>query len=44
VLDLYGPRMVGKALGKADYVVSSDEKTSIQARIRCHETLCCASA
>jgi len=39
------PRMVGRAPRQADYVVSSDEKTSIQARIRCHEdALCCASA
>jgi len=34
--------MVGKALGKRDYVVSADEKTSIQARIRCHESLALA--
>jgi len=26
-------------LGKKDFVISSDEKTSIQARVRCHSTL-----
>jgi hypothetical protein len=26
-------------LGRSDYVISSDEKTSIQARCRCHEAL-----
>jgi hypothetical protein len=26
-------------LGDDDFVVSSDEKTSIEARVRCHETL-----
>jgi hypothetical protein len=39
VLDLYARTYDGKALGKHDFVVSADEKTSIQARIRCHETL-----
>jgi DDE superfamily endonuclease len=29
----------GKALGEDEYVVSADEKTSIQARCRCHPTL-----
>jgi DDE superfamily endonuclease len=39
VLDLYGGWWGGQPLGPRDYIVSSDEKTSIQARIRCHETL-----
>jgi hypothetical protein len=39
VLDLYAGTWEGKPLGRRDYVISSDEKTSIQARIRCHATL-----
>jgi transposase len=39
VLDLYQRRFAGKALGDDEYVVSADEKTSIQARCRCHPTL-----
>jgi hypothetical protein len=39
VLDLYARTWQGKPLGKRDYVISADEKTSIQARIRCHPTL-----
>jgi hypothetical protein len=39
VLDLYAGTWEGKPLGRRDYVISSDEKTSIQARIRCHPTL-----
>ena len=39
VLDLYGGSWEGKPLGCRDYIISSDEKTSIQARIRCHATL-----
>lgn len=39
VLDLYGGFWKGKPLGKRDYVLSADEKTSIQARIRRHATL-----
>ncbi len=39
MLDLYARTYEGKPLGKADFVVSADEKTSIQARIRCHEIL-----
>jgi len=39
MLDLYARRWEGKPLGKKDYVISSDEKTSIQARVRCHSTL-----
>ena len=43
VLDLYAGRWDGKTLGKRDYVISADEKTSIQARLRCHPTLAPAS-
>ena len=39
VLDLYDRRWDGKPLGRNDYVISADEKTSIQARCRCHPTL-----
>lgn len=39
VLDLYARSFENKALGKRDFVVSADEKTSIQARVRCHPTL-----
>jgi transposase len=40
VLDLYARTWGdGKPLGPNDYVISADEKTSIQARCRCHPTL-----
>ncbi len=39
VLDLYARIWEGKALGNRDFVMSADEKTSIQARQRCHATL-----
>jgi len=39
VLDLYARTWNGKPLSVNDYVISSDEKTSIQARCRCHPTL-----
>jgi DDE superfamily endonuclease len=39
VLDLYAGSWEGSQLGRRDYIISSDEKTSIQARIRCHATL-----
>jgi hypothetical protein len=39
VLDLYARQWQGEPLGADDYVVSADEKTSIQARCRCHPTL-----
>ncbi len=39
VLDLYAHTFDGKPLGADEYVISSDEKTSIQARCRCHPTL-----
>ncbi len=39
VLDLYDRKWDGKPLSAGDYVISADEKTSIQARCRCHPTL-----
>jgi hypothetical protein len=39
ILDLYAGTWEGKALGPRDHVISSDEKTSIQARVRCHPGL-----
>jgi transposase len=39
VLDLYARVFDGQPLGDDEYVISSDEKTSIQARCRCHPTL-----
>ena len=39
VLDLYDRTWEGKPLGPGDYVISADEKTSVQARCRCHPTL-----
>lgn len=38
VLDLYAKQWEGQPLGLNDYVISADEKTSIQARIRKHST------
>jgi hypothetical protein len=38
VLDLYARRFDGKPLRHDEYVISADEKTSIQARIRKHPT------
>lgn len=38
VLDLYHRVWKGRALGPRDYVISADEKTSIQARRRIHPT------
>jgi hypothetical protein len=43
VLDLYAREWQGKRLGRNDYVISADEKTSIQARLRGHPTLCPAA-
>ncbi len=43
VLDLYARSWQGKPLGERDFVISADEKTSIQARRRCHPTLAPAS-
>jgi hypothetical protein len=39
VLDLYARIFEGKPLTKRDFVICADEKTSIQARCRCHPTL-----
>jgi hypothetical protein len=39
VLDLRARTFDGEPLGEDEYVISSDEKTSIQARCRCHPTL-----
>jgi transposase len=39
VLDLYDGVWQGEPLGEGDYVRSADEKTSIQARCRCHPSL-----
>ena len=39
VLDLYQGLWQGQPLGKEDCVISADEKTSIQARLRLHPTL-----
>ena len=39
VLDLYQGSFEGAELGVGEYVISADEKTSIQARCRCHPTL-----
>ena len=39
VLDLYARIFDGEPLSEDEYVISADEKTSIQARCRCHPTL-----
>jgi len=39
ILDLYERIWDGKPLKNDDFVISADEKTSIQARRRCHHTL-----
>jgi hypothetical protein len=39
ILDLYARRWEGKPLGRNDFVISTDEKTSIQARRRIHPPL-----
>jgi transposase len=39
VLDLYEGRWDGRKLRPDEFVISSDEKTSIQARCRCHPSL-----
>jgi hypothetical protein len=38
-LDLYAGFFDGEPLGENEFVVCADEKTSIQARCRCHPTL-----
>jgi hypothetical protein len=39
VLDLYAGLWQGEPLGPRDQIISADEKTSIQARVRCHASL-----
>jgi hypothetical protein len=39
ILDLYAGRWQGQPLGPKDHILSADEKTSIQARHRCHPSL-----
>ena len=39
ILDLYAGIWQGQPLGPKDHVLSADETTSIQARIRCHPSL-----
>ena len=39
VVDLYARRWEGKALSENDFVISADEKTSIQARRRIHDRM-----
>jgi len=39
ILDLYAGHWHGKPLENADYILSADEKTSIQARLRIHPSL-----
>jgi transposase len=39
VLDLYARVFHGQRLGNKEFVICADEKTSIQARCRCHPTL-----
>lgn len=39
VLDLYAGEWDGRPLKSDEFVISADEKTSIQARIRCHSTI-----
>jgi hypothetical protein len=39
ILDLYAGHWEGQPLGPKDYVLSLDEKTSIQARGRCHDEM-----
>jgi transposase len=44
VLDLYEGIFEGRPLGPGEFVISADEKTSIQARCRCHPSLAPARA
>lgn len=39
ILDLYAQEWNGEPLGQDDFVISADEKTSIQARARTHPSL-----
>ncbi len=38
-LDLYARRFEGRKLGLGEYVLCADEKTGVQARVRCHPSL-----
>jgi hypothetical protein len=38
ILDLYARQWAGRPLHAEDFVLCADEKTSIQARVRCHPT------
>ncbi|MFE4261961.1 hypothetical protein [Streptomyces sp. NPDC056883] len=38
-MDLYARTVDGAPLGEDEYVISADERTSVQARCRCHPTL-----
>jgi len=42
ILDVYAGTWEGQPLGPKDHILSADEQTSIQARVRCHPTLPCA--
>jgi hypothetical protein len=42
ILALYAGQWQGRPLGPKDHILSADEKTSIQARLRCHVALPCA--
>jgi len=44
IVDLYQRLFAGQALDDDEYILSADEKTSIQARCRCHPTLPPAAA
>jgi hypothetical protein len=39
VLDVYAGSWQGEPLGPQDHIISAEEKTSLQARIRCHPSL-----
>ena len=39
VLDLYARLFEGQGLGEGEFVICADEKTSVQARCRCHPAL-----
>jgi hypothetical protein len=39
VLDLYAGGWQGRPLKADEFVISADEKTSVQARVRCHQSL-----
>jgi hypothetical protein len=41
ILDLYARCWQGQPLGDDEFVISTDEKTSIQARVRIHPSLAC---